>query len=63
MTRITGEMLAKMSPAEIEELYKNTVPPTNVEKELARSRMDTGIYDKNGNLIGDKCEIEDMYEE
>lgn len=62
-TLITGEQLSKMSSAEIEELYRQLVPPTDKEKELALKRIDTGIYDEAGNLIGDKCWEEDAYEE
>ena len=32
------------------------------DKNKALKRMDTGIYDKDGKLIGDKFEEEDKYE-
>lgn len=35
---------------------------TDEEIERALPSMDTGIYDEQGNLIGDKCEEEDAYE-
>lgn len=35
---------------------------TDEEIESALPSMDTGIYDEQGNLIGDKCEEEDAYE-
>lgn len=60
---ITGEQLSRMSLKEIEELYSQLAPLTDEEKEAALKRMDTGIYDADGNLIGDKCWEEDAYEE
>ncbi len=51
-----------MSLSEIEELYRQLPVPTSEQKQLALKRMDTGIYDEAGNLIGDKCLNEDMYE-
>ena len=62
-TFITGEQLSKMSLSEIEELYRQLPVPTSEQKQLALKRMDTGIYDEAGNLIGDKCWEEDIYEE
>lgn len=62
-TIITGEQLSKMSLSEIEELYRQLPVPTSEQKQLALKRMDTGIYDEAGNLIGDKCLNEDAYEE
>lgn len=35
---------------------------TDEEIESALVNMDTGIYDEQGNLIGDKCEKDDAYE-
>lgn len=35
---------------------------TDEEIESALVNMDTGIYDEQGNLIGDKCEEDDAYE-
>ncbi len=61
-TIVTGEQLSKMSLSEIEELYRQLPVPTSEQKQLALKRMDTGIYDEAGNLIGDKCLNEDMYE-
>lgn len=61
-TIITGEQLSKMSLSEIEELYRQLPVPTSEQKQLALKRMDTGIYDADGNLIGDRCLNEDMYE-
>ena len=61
-TFITGEQLSKMSLSQIEELYRQLPVPTSEQKQLALKRMDTGIYDEAGNLIGDKCLNEDMYE-
>ena len=61
-TIITGEQLSKMSLSEIEELYRQLPVPTSEQKQLALKRMDTGIYDEAGNLIGDKCLNEDAYE-
>lgn len=61
-TFITGEQLSKMSLSEIEELYRQLPVPTSEQKQLSLKRMDTGIYDADGNLIGDRCLNEDMYE-
>lgn len=35
---------------------------TDEEKEAALKRIDTDIYGADGNLIGDRCLNEDMYE-
>lgn len=61
-TIITREQLSKMSLSEIEELYRQLPVPTSEQKQLALKRMDTDIYDADGNLIGDRCLNEDMYE-
>ena len=60
--RITGTDLAKMSSEELEELFKNMTIPTSEQKEKAWKKMDTGIYDNDGTIIGDKCADEDAYE-
>ena len=35
---------------------------TEEERWEAIGKLDTGIYDSDGNLIGDKCKEEDDYE-
>ena len=45
----------------IEDVYMKQL--TQEQKEQAWKRMDTGIYDSHGNLIGDKCAKEDAYED
>lgn len=46
---------------QIRELYENMRTPTIEEKRIAWEHMDTGIYDDNSKIIGDKCEEEDRY--
>lgn len=60
---MTGETLAKMPVADIEKLFRQMKSPTQEQKESAWKRMDTGIYDEQGNIIGDKCSKEDEYTE
>ena len=55
--------LSKMSFSEIEQLYNQTPKPTPEQKQRAWKMMDTGIYDIQGNLIGDKCLDEDDYQD
>lgn len=63
MNIITGESLARLSIDEMEKLYKNMRFITQEQKELAWKKMDTGIYDELGNLIGDRFLEEDEYSE
>lgn len=63
MKNLTGTLLSEMSLEEIEALYKSMQTPTPEQKEIAWKKMDTGIYDKKGNLIGDECLEEDLYED
>lgn len=58
---INGTALSQMSLSDIEKLYNSMKTPTQEQKEKAWAKMDTGIYDSNGNLIGDKCLEEDIY--
>ena len=60
---INGKDLSKMSLEELELLYKNMEHPNAKQKETALKKMDTGIYNEKGILIGDKCEEDDAYEE
>ncbi len=60
---ISGETLAKMSLEDLSSLYSVIKQPTQEQKEIAWKKMDTGIYDPMGNLIGDMFEEEDKYEE
>lgn len=57
---MNGKLLASMSIEELENLYKNMSRPTK-EQKAALKKMDTGIYDSQGNLIGDKYWEEDIY--
>lgn len=61
MRTLSGEILSNMSLSELEELFNNMKTPTQEQKEKAWKKMDTGIYDDNGNLIGDRCLEEDSY--
>lgn len=63
MKTLSAEALSKMSFSEIEQLYNQMQIPTQEQKQRAWKVMDTGIYDAQGNLIGDKCLEEDSYEE
>ena len=60
---MNGKLLASMSIEELENLYKNMSRPTKEQKAAALKKMDTGIYDSQGNLIGDKYWEEDVYAE
>lgn len=59
--KLTSEKLNSMSIEQIKQLYKNMMIPSIKEKIIAWELMDTGIYDDNGNLIGDSCEEKDRY--
>lgn len=58
---ITAAELNKLSIEQLEILYRKIQPPTKEQKKSAWKAMDTGIYDENGNLIGDACTDEDSY--
>ena len=58
---MNGKLLASMSIEELETLYKNMQQPTKEQKAAALKKMDTGICDSQGNLIGDKYWKEDVY--
>lgn len=51
-----------MRLSKLEELLENTEMPTLEQKRADWKRMDTGIYNEYGNLIGDGCIDEDAYE-
>lgn len=59
----TANQLSTMSLEELEKLYKSMKEPTQAQKKLAWKKMDIGIYDKDGNLIGDKQMLEDGYDD
>ena len=59
----TAEQLSKMSLQELEEIYNKIEHPSYEQKERALKQLDTGIYDSEGNLIGDKYWLEDEYTE
>ena len=58
--KLTSEQLKNMSIEQIRQLYENMRIPTIEEKMIAWEHIDTGIYDDNGNLIGDRCEEKDQ---
>lgn len=64
---ITADNLSKLTLDELRELNENIndifTELTEEEKERAWASMNTGIYDEEGNLIGDKFEEEGAYEE
>lgn len=60
---IDESTLKSLAAEEIRELTSR-IPTVPRKVKLARwKEMDTGIYDEQGNLIGDKCWEEDAYEE
>jgi hypothetical protein len=50
-----------MSLEELKKLYQDMKKPTEDEKKIAWKHMDTGIYDEEGNLIGDTYDERDRY--
>lgn len=50
----TASQLSSMSDKELAKIYEELPVLTQEQKEVAWKRMDIGIYDENGNLIGDK---------
>jgi hypothetical protein len=59
--QITGELLSGLTLQESEALLNSMKKPSYEQKIKAWQKMDTGIYDSDGKLIGDKCEEEDAY--
>lgn len=59
----TAQQLSALTTEELGEIYKSIEEPTQEQKERAWKRMDIGIYDEAGNLIGDKQMHEDGYDE
>jgi hypothetical protein len=59
--QITGELLNGLTLQESEALLNSMKKPSYEQKCKAWQKMDTGIYDGNGKLIGDRCEEEDAY--
>lgn len=59
----TAEQLSSMSEEELEQVYKSIIKPTQEQKEVAWKKMDIGIYDSVGNLVGDKQMYEDGYDD
>ena len=51
--RLSGYFLSKLSEEELEDLYEKAPKSKGIEKAKALEQMDTGIYDKNGNLVGE----------
>ena len=46
---------------DLDKLFQQMKHPTQEQKESAWKKMDTGIYDGQGNIIGDRCSEEDAY--
>ena len=61
MMNVTGELLSKMSMEDLDKLFQQMKHPTQEQKESAWKKIDTGIYDGQGNIIGDRCSEEDAY--
>lgn len=60
-----GIQLDMLNEEDLIKIYTMTINQNNLsreEKNKALKKMDTGIYDENGKLIGDKLEEEDKYE-
>ena len=51
--RLSGYFLSRLIEEEIEDLYEKTPKPEGIELERALKRIDTGIYDAMGNLVGE----------
>lgn len=53
--------LNEMTLEELEEFYNRMPAPTKEQKQCAWKKMDTGIYNSEGMLVGDKMADEDEY--
>lgn len=63
ISSLTVDDVIKMTDEE-KQYINNKVRSSFTDEEwmVAVKRLDTGIYDENGNLIGDKFDEEDAYE-
>ena len=61
MRVIDGTTLANMDIEELTRLYNQMPEYTLEQKKRAWAKMDTGIYNEKGELIGYKCDEEDVY--
>lgn len=63
LAKLPREVLLSLSDEDmkyVSDTLKNSMPED--EWMTAVRSMDTGIYDEQGDLIGDKCEEDDAYE-
>lgn len=63
MAFYTAQQFSKMTLEEIMKINESLGKPTQQQKERAWKRMDIGIYDSDGMLIGDRQMHEDGYDE
>ncbi|WP_296460907.1 hypothetical protein [uncultured Acetatifactor sp.] len=63
MAFYTAQQLSEMTLEEIIKINESLVKPTQQQKEQAWKRMDIGIYNSDGILIGDRQMHEDGYDE
>lgn len=61
--KYSAMQLASMSVNDLEVVYKTMKRPTQEQKEVAWKKMDIGIYNERGNLIGDTQMDEDGYDD
>lgn len=61
--KYSAVQLSSMTLAELEAVYKTIDRPTQEQKEAAWKKMDIGIYNEDGQLIGDTQMSEDGYDE
>ena len=62
MQIVSGKDLASMSIEELTRLCKELPEITEKQKRNAWRKMDTGVYNEQGDLIGETFEDEDTYE-
>lgn len=63
MQVVSGKDLASMTIEELTRLCKELPELTETQKRNAWSKMDTGVYNEQGDLIGETFEDDDAYEE
>ena len=63
MAFYTAQQLSEMTLEEIIKINESLVKPTQQQKVQAWKRMDIGIYNSDGILIGDRQMHEDGYDE
>lgn len=57
------DRLQSMTCEELKDCLEHIPEPNIAQKRQAWGKMETGIYSESGQLIGDKCEQEDVHYE